>query len=96
MDKGNGKVRLVNNLTALNKYTKRPIHGFPSVSELREWIVHTSRYFAVLDCVQEYHQLKLDEESSLLTTFMVSTGNGSQQYRFVHAPMGLNASGDVF
>ena len=96
MDKNNGKVRLVNDLTALNKYTKRPIHGFPSASELREGIVHTSRYFAVLDCVQGYHQLKLYEESSLLTTFMVSTGDGSQRYRFIHAPLGLNASGDLF
>ena len=93
VDKSNGKVRLVNDLTALNKYTLRPVHGFPSASELRKGILHTSRYFAVLDCVMGYHQLKFDEESSLLTTFMVSTGDSSQRYRFVRAPMGLNASG---
>ena len=96
VDKQNGKVRLVNDLTALNKYTKRPVHGFSSSAELREGILHMSWYFCVLDCVQGYHQLKLDEESSLLTTFMVSTGDRCQRYWFIRAPMGLNASGDMF
>ena len=72
MDKPNGKVRLVNDLTVLNKYMKHPVHGFPSAAEVREQILHTSCYFCILDCVQGYHQLKLDEASSLLMTFMVS------------------------
>ena len=96
VDKSNGKPRLVVDLVELNKHMLRPMHGFPSASELRDSLDPGSRLFCVLDCIQGYHQLLLDAESSKLTTFIVSTGDGSQRYRFKRAPMGLNSSGDEF
>ena len=43
-----------------------------------------------LDAVHRYFQLAVDEESSYLTTFLLPQG----QFRYLRAPMGLNASSD--
>ena len=47
-------------------------------------------FFAKLDAVHGYFQLALDEESSLLTTFLIPSG----PYRYLRAPMGLSSSSD--
>ena len=43
-----------------------------------------------LDAVHGYFQLALDEESSIITTFLLPQG----KFRYLRAPMGLNASSD--
>ena len=90
--KPNGKVRLVVDYRAINKFIDRPVHPFPSPRDVVRGILPSSRYFMKLDAVQGYYQVPLDEESSRLTTFLLPSG----RYRFMRAPMGMNSSSDGF
>ncbi len=90
--KPNGKVRLVTDLRAINKFVERPCHPFPSPRDVIRNIKTDSKYFLKLDALQGYYQLSLDEESSYLTTFLLPSG----RYRFLRAPMGMVNSSDVF
>ena len=49
-----------------------------------------SRVFCKMDATQGYFQIPLDEASSKLTTFLLPSG----RFRYLRAPMGLNASSD--
>ena len=93
---GELRVRLVVDLRGLNAVVKRPTRGFPKISQLRANVKKESRYFMVSDLTDGYHQCKLSEEASKLTTFVVSTGQGARTYRWVRCPQGLVLSGDVF
>ena len=63
--KPNGtSVRLVTDYTKLNKLVKRPIHPFPSATEIMQSIRENAIFFAKLDAVHGYFQLALDEEAS--------------------------------
>ena len=84
------KVRLVTDYTKLNKYVKRPVHPFPSVHDIVQSIPAGSKFFAKLDAIHGYFQLALENESSLLTTFLLPTG----RYRYLRAPMGLSSLSD--
>ena len=88
--KPNGKVRLVTDYTELNKYVKRPIHPFPSTRDILQAIPREAKIFAKMDAVHGYFQLGMDKKSSYLTTFLVPEG----RFRYLRAPMGLNASSD--
>ena len=90
--KPDGRVRLVTDYTVLNTLVDRPIHPFPSAKDLMQRIDPSSKYFAKVDAIHGYFQVRLSEESSLLTTFLLPSG----RYRYTTLPMGLNASGDVF
>ena len=83
-------MRLVTDYTKLNKFVHRPIHPFPSTHDIMQSIPHGQKLFAKLDAVHGYFQLALDEESSFLTTFLLPQG----RFRYLRAPMGLNASSD--
>ena len=84
------RVRMVTDFTGLNEFVDRPVHPFPSVSEIVQSVPSTAKFFAKLDAVHGYFQLALDEESSRLTTFLLP----SRRYRYLRAPMGLSASSD--
>ena len=89
--KGDGvRVRLVTDYTRLNDFVKRPVHPFPSTRDIIQSIPHGCKWFAKLDAVHGYFQLALDEESSFITTFLLPQG----KFRYLRAPMGLNASSD--
>ena len=89
--KPDGKsVRMVTDYTGLNKYVKRPVHPFSCVTEIIQSIPSTANYFAKFDAVNGYFQIALDEESSMLTTFLLPSG----RYRYLRIPQGLNASSD--
>ena len=92
--KSDGELRLVVDFTQLNKFVKRPHHGFPSSTEIVSGLDSDSKYFAKLDATQGYHQIPLDEDSSKLTTFMMP-GTG-RRYRYTRAAMGLSCSSDEF
>ena len=51
-----------------------------------------AKYFSVLDATSGYWQIKLDEESSLLTTFNTPFG----RYRFTRMPFGIHSAQEVF
>ena len=84
------KMRLVTDYTQLNKYVKRPVHPFPSTRDILQAIPKEAKIFAKLDAVHGYFQLALDEQSSITTTFLLPQG----KFRYLRAPMGLNASSD--
>ena len=90
------EARLVTDYEQLNRYTKRPVHGFSNAKEIRENISNESRFFAVFDCVLGFHQVKLSEEASKMTTFVISLGEGARRYRYTRACLGLCSSGDWF
>ena len=54
--------------------------------------LHASTLFSKLDAKQGYWNVKLDEESTLLTTFNTQKG----RYNFLHMPFGLKMSQDIF
>jgi hypothetical protein len=88
--KPKGGARLVCDFTGINRFVRRPVHPFPSPQQLLQCVGHKAKVFATFDAVQGYHQIPLDYESSLLTTFILPSG----RYRYTRAPMGLNASSD--
>ena len=83
-------VRLVTDYTKLNKFVKRPIQPFPSATEIIQSIPEDADFFAKLDAAHGYFPLALDEESSYLTTFLISSG----RFRYLRDPMGLSSSSD--
>ncbi len=87
---GGGGLRLVADLTQLNKACLRVVKPFPSAAEIVARIPADAKYFAKLDAVQGYHQIALDEESSYLTTFLLPQG----KFRYLRAPMGAAPSSD--
>ena len=90
--KDNGKLRLVTDFTRLNLYIKRPIHPFPSASDIMQRIPVGAQWFAKLDALQGYHQVPLAEESRHLTTFLIPQG----KFRYKRGPMGLRSTNDVY
>ena len=89
--KGDGKrVRLVTDYTQLNKFVVRPVHLFPSVSDIVQSIPASSTCFAKLDATHGYFQIPLSDEASKLTTFLLPSG----RYRYLRAPMGFSSSSD--
>ena len=66
---------LVTDFTSLNKYVCRPVHPFPSSQEIISGLNPRSRVFCKMDAVQWYHQIPLDGDSSLLTTFILPWGH---------------------
>ena len=67
-------VRLVTDYTKLNSFVQRPVHPFPSVSDIVQAIPSSASVFAKFDAVNGYFQIALDEESSKLTTFILPSG----------------------
>ena len=90
--KPDGRIRLVVDFTKLNQYVARPTHPMKTPRDAVDGIRSTDRYFTTLDAVSGYWQVELDEASSHLTTFISPEG----RYRFLRAPMGLNATGDEY
>ena len=76
--------------TRLNKFVIRPVHPFPSVSDIVQSIPASSTCFAKLDATHGYFQIPLSSEASKLTTFLLPSG----RYRYLRAPMGLSSSSD--
>ena len=83
-------VRLVTDFQQLNKYVSRPTHPFTAAYQLLMSIDPKSKYYITADALMGYFQIPLSEESSKLTTFLLPQG----RFRYLRAPMGLNASSD--
>ena len=88
---GGQGVRLVSDLTGLNKYVKRPVHPFPSAADIATSIPANSKWFAVLDAVKGYFQIELDERDRDLTTVILPFIG---RVRHLRCPMGLAPAAD--
>ena len=89
--KPNGKVRICVDLTELNKAVQREVHPMPSVDKSLAKLGN-SKVFSKLDANSGFWQLPVDEESSLLTTFVTPFG----QYCFNRLPFGISSAPEIF
>ena len=77
--KGNGKVWLCLDPVQLNQALIRPIHRGPTLNDILPRL-NNVQYMSIIDASSGYHNLKLDKQSSYLTTFACLFG----RYRYKH------------
>ena len=86
------KVRICLDPKDLNKAIKREHYPIPTVEEVVASIPPDSKYFSVIDAKSGFLQIKLDEASSLLTTFNTPVG----RYRWLRLPFGIKSAPEAF
>lgn len=74
----------------LNRAVEHEHYPLPTVEDLT--LTSGAKYFSVLDATSSYCQIKLDEKSSLLTTFNTLFGH----YRLTRKPFGIHSAQEVF
>ncbi len=89
---GSDKLRLTVDLRKLNVYVKRPQHPVRSSHDCVSSVPPTAQFFSTFDAKMGYHQVELDTESQLLTTFATPWG----RYKHIRATMGLTSAGDEY
>lgn len=82
--KSNGKMRLCLDPQPLNKALKRCHYPIPTTEEVLPDL-HDANVFSKVDCKNGYWQVKLDQESSRLTTFNTPFCH----YRWHRMPFGI-------
>lgn len=91
VQKGENEIRLCCDYTQLNKSVMRPYFPIPKV-EYTLAKVKGAKYFSKIDITKSFHQLVLDKESQLLTTFISPFG----RFKYKRLPFGLNCSTEYF
>ena len=89
--KASGGLRVCLDPRSLNQCIKRTHHKTPTLEEITNRL-SGSKVFSKLDAKHGFWSIKLDEESSKLTTFNSPIG----RFRFKRLPFGLNVSQDAF
>ena len=89
--KSNGDIRVCLDPTDLNKALLREYHPIPIVDEIVPEL-NGSDLFTKLDLKDGYWHVKLDKDSSYLTTFSTPYG----KFRYERLPFGLCVSQDIF
>ena len=89
--KPNGDLRICLDPRELNKYVKREHHYTQTIDDILPKL-HGAKYFSKLDMRSGYWNIKLDDESQLLTTFNTPFG----RYCWKRLPFGLSSSQDIF
>ena len=82
-----GKLQLCIDPRDLNKAIKRPKYQIPTLEELLPTL-SKARIFTVLDAKDGFHQVKLDDASSYLTTFWTPFGC----YCYLCMPFGISSA----
>ena len=90
-EKKNGNLRICLDPRALNKAVQREHYPMKTVEEVAAEL-EGATVFSTLDASSGFWHIKLDEESSKLTTFNTPFG----RYRFLRLPFGLNSAPEVF
>ena len=89
--KVNGKVRLCLDPARLYKALIRPVHRCPTMNDiLLRWA--GLKYLALICVSSAYHNMRLDEMSSYLTTFSCPFG----RYRYKRLPFRAAPARDMF
>ena len=87
-EKPNGKLRVcIDPSQTINRAIKRPIYTIPIMEEKLPHVTK-AKVFTIVDVSEAFHNVVLDESSSLLTTFQGPNG----RYRYLHMPF-VNSSG---
>jgi len=89
--KKNGRVRIFIDPGDLNKAICREHYPMSSIDDIVTRI-HDSKVFSTVDANMGYFQIKLSEQSSMLTTFNTPFG----RYRYLRLPMGIKCAGEVY
>ena len=90
-EKRGGGLRVCLDPKDLNRALKRPIHKTPTLEEITHHFSGAT-VFRKMDAKNGYWSIRLDDESSKLTTFNTPFG----RYRFLRLSFGLVVSQDVF
>ena len=75
----------------MNRAIKRPKYQIPTVDEVLPKL-SKAKVFTVLDAKDGFHQVKLDNKSSLLTTFWTPFG----RYRYLRVPQGISSASEEY
>lgn len=89
--KGNKRVRICVDLTKLNDSVKRSRHILPSVEQSLAQL-GGAKVFSKLDANSGFWQVKLDQKSALLTTFITPFG----RFCFNRLPFGITSGPEYF
>ena len=89
--KPNGSLRICIDPQPLNEALRREHYKLPTLDDVLPSL-HNTKVFSKLDVKQAYWHVKLDKESSLLTTMITPFG----RYRWSRLPFGLNVSSEIF
>ena len=89
--KANGKLRLCLDPKPLNKALKRCHFPMPVIEDILPEL-GKAKIFTKVDCKDGYWQVKLTEESSLLTTFATPFG----RYKWNRMPFGISPVSEIF
>ena len=89
--KNTGALRLCLDPKDLNQAIKRPHYFTPTLEDVLPKL-NGANCFSILDARSGYWNIRLDQESSLYTTFNSPFG----RYRFLRLPFGLICAQDVF
>ena len=86
-----GKLRLCIDHRDLNRTIKRLKYQMPTLEEVLPTLAKV-KIFTVLDAKDGFHQVRLDDESSYLTTFWTPFG----RYRYLRMPFGISSAPEEF
>ena len=89
--KPNGKLRLCIDPQPLNVALKREHFKLPTFEDVLPYL-GKARLFTKLDVKEAFWHVRLDEESSLLTTMITPYG----RFRWARLPFGLKVSSEIF
>ena len=74
-------------LSHLNHYVKREKYQPPTPAEaIADISAILAKFFTVLDAMNDYHQCTLNQESQLLTTFIMPFGHSSICMHYMEFP----------
>ena len=85
------KLRLCIDPRDLNRAIKRPKYQMPTLEEILPTL-SKAKIFTVLDAKEGFYQVKLDDNSSHLTTFCTPFG----RYRYLRMPFGISSAPEEF
>ncbi|MET0104994.1 MAG: RNase H-like domain-containing protein [Sedimenticola sp.] len=86
-----GKLRICLDPKALNEAIRRPHYPMFTLEDVTSKLTNAT-CFSLLDITHAYWSVRLDEESSYLTTFGTPFG----RYRYLRLPFGISSSADLF
>ena len=89
--KKDGTPRRTIDLQKLNEQSMRETHHCSSPFQLASQVPRDT-YKTVIDAVDGFHAIPLDEESQKLTVFITEWG----RYQYLRMPQGFSAAGDVY
>lgn len=90
--KPNGKLRIcIDPSQTINRAIKRPIYSIPTIEEKLP-LVTKAKVLTIVDVSEVFHTIVLDDESSLLTTFLGPNGH----YCYTRMPFGISSGPEEY